>query len=129
MRAVQAAFNDAHAYDQATVELGGQTLTVPVARTPEQWARGMVGQDDLDGLLFVMPPGSRFPFHMRNVVRDLSIGFFDESGYRVDLGYLRAHDGYKAPRAPYRYVLEVPISNVPGIRALLSGLRLQVAEL
>lgn len=129
MRAVQAAFNDVHAYDQATVELGGQTLTVPVARTPEQWARGMVGQDDLNGLLFVMPPDSRFPFHMRNVNRDLGIGFFDETGRRVDVGFLRAHHGYKEARRPYRYVLEVPISNTPGIRALLSGLRLQVGEL
>lgn len=126
MQAVQAAFNHAHAYGRAVVELGGQTLDVHVARTPEQWARGMVGHDEVERLLFVMPPGSRSPFHMRNMTRDLAIGFFDEAGRRVDVGFLAAGHGYKQPRRPYRYALEVAVSNISGVRALLGGTRLAV---
>lgn len=129
MAALQAGFNVAHPYDAATITLGTQTLNVLVARTPQQWARGMVGLEldpQIDGLLFDMPAGSRLGFHMHKVHHDLVIAFYDDDGHLVDAGYLAAHDGRITPRASYRHALEIPTARTTALAALLASHRLGV---
>jgi uncharacterized membrane protein (UPF0127 family) len=118
---IQAEFNDTHPYDRATITLAQTELDVAVARTPQQWARGMVGCDEPHGLLFIMPPGSSYAFHMRGMNQPLAIGFFDSDGRLVDAGYLEAKHGHKKPKRKYTYALEIPFTNRPGLMALLTG--------
>lgn len=107
MDALTATFNEEHPLETETIHLGNRSLDVAVARTPGQWATGLVGHADIDAMLFVMPPGSQFPFHMRNIDRDLVIAFFDEQGNLVDYAFLEAQVGIKWPVGPYTYVLEL----------------------
>lgn len=125
MKAIQAAFNAANPFDAATVMLGDHTLDVLVARTPTQWARGLVGLDiSVDGLLFDMPPRSQLAFHMHNVDIDVVIGFYDHAGYLVDAHHMAAHNGRAKSRAPYRWALEVPVRNTATAQAVTSGHKL-----
>lgn len=104
---VQDHFRSEEPLDVKTVWLGRRQLSLPVARTPQQWARGLAGQPDVEAMLFVMPPGSQFPFQMKGVGRDLLIAFFDDDGKVVDLGFLEAHVGFKHAASPYTYALEL----------------------
>jgi uncharacterized membrane protein (UPF0127 family) len=107
MDATTAAFSEANPLDYTTIQVGARRMEVHVARTPEQWAQGLVGHSDIDAMLFVLPGGSRFPFHMTNVDRDIVIAFFNGDGKMVDYAFLQAQVGIKWPAAAYTYVLEL----------------------
>lgn len=121
MRRIEAWFADTQPWGRQTVRLGAADLNVLVAITPAQWAQGLAGHGDDETMLFIMPPGSRCPFGMRGVDHPLAIGFFDDGGHMVDVGFMDARRGTKWPRRPYRYALEVPLGNRPAILALLGG--------
>ncbi|EMP3151360.1 DUF192 domain-containing protein [Salmonella enterica] len=54
---------------------------VPVAKTQEQQARGLMRRDDVGpGMLFSWPDSSERVFWMHNTPTALSIGFFDSNG-------------------------------------------------
>lgn len=110
MAATAAAFAEENPLETMTIQLGNRSMDVAVARTPQQWDRGLVGHPDIDAMLFIMPSGSRWPFHMRDVDRDLFIAFFDDRGRVVDLGVLHAWVGFKQPQRSYTYALEFPAS-------------------
>lgn len=108
MDQITAAFTTIHGPPRRTIRLGSRSLDVYIADTPIRWAIGMVGQSaDVDGMLFVMPIGSRMAFHMAKVAVPLLIGFFDPDGTLVDLGCMEAETGGHIPRRPYAYALEV----------------------
>lgn len=126
MDALTATFVEANPLDATTVQVGNRTMPVSVARTPEQWAQGLVDHPEIEAMLFVMPPGSRFPFHMRDVDRDIVIAFYDEAGTMVDYALLQAQVGIKWPVESYAYVLELAAPVDPDIfEALSLGLRFE----
>jgi uncharacterized membrane protein (UPF0127 family) len=115
MDATTAAFAEAHPLETAVIRIGQRHLHVAVARTPEQWAQGLVDHPDVDAMLFVMPPGFRLPFHMKHVDRDIVVAFYGEGGDMVDYAFLQAHVGIKWPAGPYTYALELAEPIYPDI--------------
>jgi uncharacterized membrane protein (UPF0127 family) len=107
MNALTATFAQENPLETTAIQVGIHTLDVALARTPEQWVQGLVGRSDVNALLFVMPSGTRFPFHMRHVDRDIVIAFFDDRGTMVDRADLEAQVGFTRPAQPYTYVLEL----------------------
>lgn len=96
-------------FERRKLTLGSRVVDVAVADTPAHWNRGMVGQSDVDYMLFVMPDRSTFAFHMNDVERDLGIAVFDAEGRVSDAGLMEAHTGFFRPRHPYKYALEFAI--------------------
>ena len=107
MDALTGSFVEANPLETATIKVGHRDLDVVLAHTPGQWARGFVGHPEIEAILFVMPPDSWFPFHMRGVDQDLIIAFYDSDGAIVDIGLLQANVGFKQPERPYTYALEI----------------------
>lgn len=70
-------------------------------------------------MLFDVPADSTFTFHHAGIPETVVVAFFDPEGALVDLGVLGEGVGWKRPRSPYRYALEVPIRNTDAVMALL----------
>lgn len=106
----------------ADLRLGSTAYIVAVADSPDEWARGLVGVDDLgpiDGLLFAFPEPVEAPFFMRGATIPLDIAFLAEDGrcLSVQTMPLCAADPcptYQAP-APYRWALEAPAGELAGV--------------
>lgn len=68
----------------SSLEIGEVGLTVWVADTPEERARGLSGverlPDDIDGMLFVFEEPTIRTFHMLETVIPLDIWWFDADG-------------------------------------------------
>ena len=72
-------------FDGETLDLviGGQSLTVAVADTADERARGLMEVTDLgdvDGMLFVFERSRTVTFTMRNTIIPLDIWFIDDAG-------------------------------------------------
>jgi uncharacterized membrane protein (UPF0127 family) len=68
-------------FEKAKIRLEKKTLTVELAKTPDQWQRGLMFRTKLEkdsGMLFVFERAELLSFWMKNTKMDLSIGFFDE---------------------------------------------------
>jgi len=97
------------------IQLGDQVLTVEVARTDEERAKGLSGRDELQdgqGMLFLFKRPRMLGFWMKNTQIPLSIGFFNEKRELIN-----TLDMTPAPAPPYKlyrsrapalYALEVP---------------------
>lgn len=112
-------------FERRDLQLGARVVEVAVADTPARWRHGMVGQNDVDFMLFVMPADSTFAFHMRHIDRDLAIAVFDGNGDLSDIGLMEAQTGYFRPRRPYKYALEFAfdLQDFSIFRELADGLR------
>ena len=101
----------------AELELGGKTIQVEIADTPDAREKGLMGRKSLadgHGVLFVFDEPSLLSFWMKDVLIPLSIGFFD-----ADRTLIRTAE-MKLPRpeastfpsyesgAPAQYALEAP---------------------
>lgn len=96
----------------AILEVGGQTLTVEIASTPEQRQIGLMSRPSMpvaSGMLFVFPDDQPRSFWMRNTLIPLSIAFID-SGYTIlNIEDMQALDDqtFHLSQGPARYALEV----------------------
>ncbi len=95
-----------------TAEGKRHAVTVELARTPEEQARGLMYRRELAeeaGMLFIFPTAERRAFWMRNTLIPLDMIFIDEGGRVVGIvedatpQTLTPRD----PGEPARYVLEV----------------------
>ena len=89
----------------------GTDLTVELARTQEERARGLMNRETLAedrGMLFVYTADSRETFTMMNTLVPLSIAFVAADGTILDVQDMEplSNGPYSSPR-PYRYALEV----------------------
>jgi uncharacterized membrane protein (UPF0127 family) len=75
-------------FKKEQIKLGGKTITVEVAETDEQRARGLMYRESLPangGMIFIFNQEQTLTFWMKNTYIDLSIGFFDKNQTLVDM--------------------------------------------
>ena len=71
-----------------TLHVGGRTIAVEVADTPQERALGLMGRASMgpdDGMLFVYPDEAQRSFWMKNTILPLSIAFVSRAGSIVHL--------------------------------------------
>lgn len=100
-------------------------VCVYLADTPERQAQGLMGLTDIGppaGMLFEFPVETSDRFYMFSTLIPLSIAFFDRQGAFVsttDMPPCTAREPGNCPTyaasAPYRWALEVPEGELPGI--------------
>lgn len=94
--------------ETATIHAGGRALRVAMARTPRQWAEGLVGHHlDVDGLLMVMPRTTRARFHMHKVTEPVLLALYDADGQLVDITLMEPETGSYTSSAPFAWALEL----------------------
>ncbi len=86
------------------------TLTVEIADTPDERARGLMGREALSadsGMLFVWPEDTGSGFWMKDTLIPLSIAFIDSGGAIVDIQDMEPLDEtlHRSPK-PYRWAVE-----------------------
>ncbi len=88
-----------------------------LAETPEQQAKGLMGQANLagyDGMIFSFASDVTSEFYMPNILFPISIAWFDATGKLVSTTDTEpcTVDAAQCPRykaaGPYRYAIEVP---------------------
>jgi uncharacterized membrane protein (UPF0127 family) len=102
--------------DLATIGVGGQRLTVEVARTSQDRARGLMGRESLApdrGMLFDFGGWGRHPIWMKNTLIPLDILWLDDGGTVIYIQ--RSAEPCRANPCPIyqpdrkaRFVLELP---------------------
>lgn len=97
-------------FEHRKLTLGSRVVDAAIADTPARWRQGMVGQVDVDFMLFVMPEASTYVFHMNHVERDLGIAVFGANGKVVDVGLMEAQTGFFRSKHPYKYALEFALN-------------------
>jgi hypothetical protein len=85
-------------------------LTVEIADSPEERARGLMFRDSLPadaGMLFVWPGDTLSPFWMKDTLIPLSIAFIDADGVILHIEDMEPLDEtlHVSPK-PYRYAVE-----------------------
>ena len=115
------------------VTIGAARVAVELARTPEEWARGLSGRAPLKegtGMLFVFPTPAPRAFWMKDMRFALDIIWIGGDLRVVDVTENALPESYPAtfsPRAPAQYVLEVPAGFAqryrirPGMEVTFSG--------
>lgn len=74
-------------FGEAGVTIGGESLRLLVATSPDQRSQGLRGVDDLDGydgMAFVYPEPGEATFTMAGTLMPLDIGFYDGAGDLVN---------------------------------------------
>jgi uncharacterized membrane protein (UPF0127 family) len=91
--------------------VGAQSVSVEVASSEEQRARGLMYRDALavdEGMLFMYPDDGTRAFWMKNVRFPLSIAFVDSSGKIVRLADMEPYSSDRVSSLyPVRYALEM----------------------
>lgn len=106
-----------------TVEIGGQTVRVDIADTPQKREKGLGGRASLlpdEGMLFVFPADGKYAFWMKDMQFPIDILWLSASSTIVDIAESISPSVYPAsflPHALARYVLELPagFSNEYGV--------------
>ncbi len=98
---------------EAWVIFGTDTVSVEVARTPEEREKGLMYREALAGgrgMLFVFPNAQMRSFWMRNTFIALDIAYMDESLTIVDIQSMepQSEDFHESAR-PAMFALEVPL--------------------
>ena len=119
------------AFAEKKIGVGGSCLRVLVADTPEKRSHGLRDRDGMegfDGMVFEFPdvlpgPGmidhTKLRFTMSGVKFPLTIGFYDESGLRVDAADMETCSGAEGEcptygsKADFRTALETPKGKLP----------------
>lgn len=109
---------NAHAPQQGSgfseVHIGGKTVRVDVADTPEKRTEGLSDRAGLapdEGMLFVFPGDGLHAFWMKDMLFSIDIVWLSEGGVVVDIASAVSPDTYPSsfsPTTPARYVLELP---------------------
>lgn len=109
-------------FEDGRVLVGDQCLDVQVAKTPEQRQQGLKHREDLGryaGMVFLFDNMNTRGFTMSEVKFPLTIGFYDDSGNRVDVQDMEpcATGSVSCPtytsKAPFRNALEVAKGKLP----------------
>jgi len=91
--------------------VGNSPLSVELAVTPEERARGLMYRESLAddrGMLFVFEYSGRWGFWMKNTLIPLSIAFLDHEGNVVNIEDMQPHDTtVTMPKGEILYALEV----------------------
>lgn len=101
----------APAVERVTIGVGSEQLSVEVARSPEQQARGLMHRRHLgerEGMIFVYTADRRMSFWMKNTLIPLSIAFLASDGEILQIEDMKPLD--LAPvtsQRSARYALEV----------------------
>jgi len=87
-------------------------ITVEVARTDEERAKGLMFRKDLpdgQGMLFIFDRDQQLSFWMKNTLIPLSIAFIASDGHIIEIKDMQPNDlnSVKSSRS-VRYALEVP---------------------
>src|SRR3989338_2930789 len=106
--------DDSTSSASSTVQVGGKTVRVTVADTPETRQKGLGGRNGLapdEGMLFIFPQDGKYGFWMKDM--KFPIDMLLLSGIRrvVYMAQNVSPDTYPevfAPTRPARYVLELP---------------------
>ncbi len=119
------------AFAEKKIGVGASCLRVLVADTPEKRSHGLRdrdGMDGMDGMVFEFPdvvpgPGmidhTKIRFTMSGVKFPLTIGFYDQSGLRVDAVDMETCSGTEGEcptydsKADFRTALETPKGKLP----------------
>jgi len=110
--------NEEVKFPKKKIQVANITITVEVAETDVQLARGLMFRKKLPantGMLFVYATERPLSFWMKNTFIPLSIGFFDREKILVDIQEMRPVasemqqdvPSYKS-RKPAQYALEMP---------------------
>lgn len=97
-----------------TVQIGGRSVTVSIASTPEARARGLGGRASLagdEGMLFVFDSDAKYRFWMKDMRFPIDILWLSSDGNVVDMRenvFPETYPEVFTPVAPARYVLELP---------------------
>lgn len=97
-----------------TIHIGGREVTVTVADTPDSRERGLSGRNGLapdEGMLFVFPSDARYGFWMKDMRFPIDILWLSSRSEVIEIRQRVSPLSYPAvftPRAPARYVLELP---------------------
>lgn len=93
------------------MRLGGKTLKLELADTPQAWEKGLQGRRSLkenEGMLFVFPEARPLSFWSKNTPLPLSVAFLDENGKIVQIESLPPESTKQVfARMPSRYALEM----------------------
>ena len=91
--------------------VGNSPLSVELAVTPEERARGLMYRESLAddrGMLFVFEYSGRWGFWMKNTLIPLSIAFLDRDGTVINIENMQPHDTtVTMPQGEILYALEV----------------------
>ncbi len=104
--------NDPSHADTITFEMGGRAVTLELALTPYDRARGLMYREELDedgGMLFVYPDTRPLSFWMKNSWIPLSIAFVRDDGTIINIHEMRPmleSVNYKSDK-PCRYAIEM----------------------
>ena len=104
-------------FSKQKIQVGSKTLTVEVAKTPEESAYGLMFKRKLgenDGMLFIFSKEQLLSFWMKNTFIDLSIAYFDTHHTLIEIidmkaaqSELQSHfDSYPSSK-PALYALEM----------------------
>jgi uncharacterized membrane protein (UPF0127 family) len=110
-------------FPERKIAVGARCLRMQVADTPERRAQGLKNRDSLgkfDGMLFQFDHTvSQTFFTMSEVHFPLTIGFYDETGLRVDAEDMEPCSGSNSTcpkygsRAPFKSAVEVAKGKLP----------------
>jgi len=94
-----------------TIDVGGHSIKVEIAATPELRARGLMYRDSLGddrGMLFVYPDEAPRGFWMKNTRIPLDIAYADGTGRIVRIAHMEPFDTNTTPSTyPAKYALEM----------------------
>lgn len=107
------------------IDVGGEALTVAVASTATQQARGLMGVetlDGIDGMLFEFPGVTTTRFWMKDTLIPLDIAFFAGDGTLISVVAMSPCETDSCPTYgspdPYRWAVEAPaggpLADLPG---------------
>lgn len=100
--------------DDPVVSIGGKTIRVMLADTPDERTRGLSGREALandEGMLFVFPEDGVYGFWMKDMRFSIDILWLSSLGEVVHIEKNVSPETYPAsfqPLKPARYVLELP---------------------
>ena len=104
-----------HAFPVREIDIAGQTLTVAVASTDAQQAKGLGGVttlDGIDGMLFEFSDSTTTRFWMKDTLLPLDIAFFRSDGTLIEVLSMPVCSSDPCPTygpsTPYRWAVEAP---------------------
>ena len=106
--------DDSTSSASSTVQVGGKTVRVTVADTPETRQKGLGGRNGLapdEGMLFIFPQDGKYGFWMKDMKFPIDILWLSGARRVVYMAQNVSPDTYPevfAPTTPARYVLELP---------------------
>ena len=106
--------NDPAGSASPTVQVGGKTVRVTVADTPETRQKGLGGRNSLapdEGMLFIFPQDGEYGFWMKDMKFPIDILWLSSARRVVYMAQSVSPDTYPqtfTPTMPARYVLELP---------------------